>query len=43
MLGFITLLRVVVLVALATIIWVPVGVYVGLRRTEIQKISTYVI
>ena len=30
-LGFITLLRVIVLIALATLIWVPVGVWIGLR------------
>ena len=30
-LGFITLLRVAVLIALATLIWVPIGVWVGLR------------
>ncbi len=30
-LGFLTLLRVLVLVALATIIWVPIGVWIGLR------------
>jgi len=29
--GFITLLRVAVLIALASIIWVPIGVWVGLR------------
>jgi len=30
-LGLLTLLRVAVLITLATVIWVPVGVYVGLR------------
>jgi NitT/TauT family transport system permease protein len=30
-LGLLTLLRVVVLIALASLIWMPVGVYVGLR------------
>jgi NitT/TauT family transport system permease protein len=30
-LGFITLARVVVLVALASLIWVPIGVWIGLR------------
>ena len=30
-LGFITLLRVAVLIALASLIWVPVGVWVGMR------------
>jgi NitT/TauT family transport system permease protein len=31
MLGFFTLIRVVVLIALATVIWVPIGVWVGTR------------
>ncbi|HTJ62979.1 MAG TPA: ABC transporter permease subunit [Alphaproteobacteria bacterium] len=30
-LGFLTAIRVLVLIALATIVWVPVGVYIGLR------------
>jgi NitT/TauT family transport system permease protein len=30
-LGFITMLRVLVLIALASVIWTPIGVYVGLR------------
>ena len=30
-LGFITLLRVAVLIALASLIWVPIGVWVGMR------------
>ena len=30
-LGFLTMLRVVVLIALASLIWTPIGVYVGLR------------
>jgi NitT/TauT family transport system permease protein len=30
-LGLITLLRVVVLIALASVIWTPIGIYVGLR------------
>jgi NitT/TauT family transport system permease protein len=30
-LGFITLLRVIVLIAIASAIWTPIGVYVGLR------------
>ncbi len=30
-LGFLTLLRVAVLIALASIVWVPVGVWIGLR------------
>jgi len=31
LLGFFTLIRVVVLIALATIVWVPIGVWVGTR------------
>jgi NitT/TauT family transport system permease protein len=30
-LGFITLIRVVVLIALAAVVWVPIGVWIGLR------------
>ncbi len=30
-LGFITMLRVLVLIALASVIWTPIGIYVGLR------------
>ncbi len=30
-LGFLTMLRVVVLIALASVVWTPIGVYVGLR------------
>jgi NitT/TauT family transport system permease protein len=30
-LGFLTLLRVAVLIALATLVWVPIGVYIGMR------------
>jgi NitT/TauT family transport system permease protein len=29
--GFITLLRVIVLIAIASLVWTPIGVYVGLR------------
>jgi NitT/TauT family transport system permease protein len=31
LLGFFTLLRVIVLIALATVVWVPIGVWVGTR------------
>ena len=31
LLGLVTLLRVIVLIALASLIWVPVGVYIGMR------------
>jgi NitT/TauT family transport system permease protein len=30
-LGFITLVRVIVLIALASLVWTPIGIYVGLR------------
>lgn len=38
-LGLITLLRVVVLIALASIIWVPVGVKIGLKPHLAEKIQ----
>ena len=31
LLGFVTLVRVIVLIALASLIWVPIGVWIGLR------------
>ncbi len=37
--GFITLTRVIVLVALATLIWVPVGVWIGLRPKLAERIQ----
>jgi NitT/TauT family transport system permease protein len=37
--GLITLLRVVVLISLATLIWVPVGVWIGLRRKLAERIQ----
>jgi NitT/TauT family transport system permease protein len=37
--GFITLLRVVVLIALATLIWVPVGVWIGLRPKLAERVQ----
>jgi NitT/TauT family transport system permease protein len=37
--GFITLERVVVLIALATLIWVPVGVWIGLRPKLAERIQ----
>ncbi|WP_175719427.1 ABC transporter permease [Burkholderia anthina] len=39
MLGLITLLRVVVLIAIASVIWVPVGVWVGLRPKLAEKLQ----
>ncbi|MCC8395316.1 ABC transporter permease subunit [Paraburkholderia sp. MMS20-SJTR3] len=38
-LGLITLLRVVVLIAISSLIWVPVGVLIGLRPALAQKIQ----
>ncbi|TLH64465.1 ABC transporter permease subunit (plasmid) [Mycolicibacterium aubagnense] len=37
--GGLTLLRVLVLVALASLIWVPIGVFVGLRPTLAEKVQ----
>src|SRR5207244_10593956 len=37
--GFVTLARVIVLVALATLIWVPVGVWIGLRPKLAERIQ----
>ena len=35
-LGCLTLLRVLVLIALASLIWVPIGVWLGLQRREMR-------
>jgi NitT/TauT family transport system permease protein len=35
--GFLTLIRVVVLIAIASAIWVPIGVYIGLRPWAAQR------
>jgi NitT/TauT family transport system permease protein len=37
--GFVTLARVVVLIAMATLIWVPVGVWIGLRPKLAERIQ----
>jgi len=37
--GFVTLMRVIVLIALATLIWVPVGVWIGLRPRLAERIQ----
>jgi NitT/TauT family transport system permease protein len=37
--GFMTLARVVVLIALATLIWVPVGVWIGLRPRLAERMQ----
>jgi NitT/TauT family transport system permease protein len=38
-LGFLTLSRVVVLIAVASLIWVPIGVWIGLRPVWSQRIQ----
>ncbi len=43
-LGLLTLLRVVVLIALASLLWVPVGVWIGLRpavATRVQPVAQF--
>jgi NitT/TauT family transport system permease protein len=37
--GFLTLLRVIVLMAIATLIWVPIGVWIGLRPKLSEKVQ----
>ncbi|WJR78008.1 ABC transporter permease subunit [Bradyrhizobium sp. NP1] len=37
--GFITLARVVVLITLATLIWVPIGVWIGLRPKIAERVQ----
>jgi NitT/TauT family transport system permease protein len=37
--GLLTLLRVVVLIAIASVIWVPIGVWIGLRPVWSQRIQ----
>jgi NitT/TauT family transport system permease protein len=37
--GFATLLRVIVLISLATLIWVPVGVWIGLRPKLAERVQ----
>jgi NitT/TauT family transport system permease protein len=37
--GFITLARVVVLISLATLVWVPIGVWIGLRPKLAERIQ----
>ena len=38
-LGSITLLRVIVMIALATLVWVPIGVWIGLRPNLARRIQ----
>ena len=42
LLGFYTLIRVVVMMALATVIWVPIGVWLGLRPVWARRIQPLV-
>ncbi|MFZ1110628.1 MAG: ABC transporter permease subunit [Rhodomicrobium sp.] len=37
--GFITFLRVIVLIAIASAIWVPIGVYIGLRPALAERVQ----
>ena len=41
-LGFVTLIRVVVLIALAAIVWVPIGVWIGLRPNLAHRVQPIV-
>jgi NitT/TauT family transport system permease protein len=41
-LGLITMVRVVVLIALASLLWVPIGVYIGLRPAWAQRVQVVV-
>jgi NitT/TauT family transport system permease protein len=38
-LGLITLLRVILLIAVASVIWVPIGVWIGLRPAVAEKVQ----
>jgi NitT/TauT family transport system permease protein len=40
--GFVTLLRVIVLIALASVIWVPIGVWIGLRPRLAERVQPLV-
>lgn len=41
-LGFLTLLRVVILCALASLVWLPIGVMIGLNRRLTMKLQPFV-
>ncbi len=41
-LGVFTMIRVVVLIALATLLWVPIGVYIGLRPEWARRVQVVV-
>jgi NitT/TauT family transport system permease protein len=38
-LGFLTLTRVIVLIAIASVIWVPIGVWIGLRPAVAERVQ----
>ena len=37
--GFLTFFRVIILIALASLIWVPIGVYIGLRPAMAERVQ----
>ena len=39
MLTFFTMMRVIALIALATLVWVPIGVWIGLRPRVAEKVQ----
>jgi len=41
-LGFVTLIRVVILIAIAAVIWVPIGVWIGLRPKLAHRVQPVV-
>ncbi len=41
-LGLITMLRVMILIALASVVWVPIGVWIGLRPRVAEKVQPLV-
>jgi NitT/TauT family transport system permease protein len=38
-LGFLTLTRVIVLIAIASLVWVPIGVWIGLRPSVAERVQ----
>ena len=42
LLGCITLVRVVVLIVLASLIWVPIGVWIGLRPRLARQVQPWI-
>jgi NitT/TauT family transport system permease protein len=41
-LGFLTLLRVIILCAIASLIWVPIGIFIGLREKVARRLQSWV-